>query len=41
MKFRIRDVLITIVDTVMFFGAMTAIYYGAAFYAAINAIPAQ
>lgn len=41
MKFRIRDVLTTVVETVMFFGAMATIYYGAAFYAAINAIPAQ
>ena len=41
MKFRIRDVLLTVVEATAFFGSMIAIYYGLAFYAAINTIPAQ
>ena len=36
MTFRIRDILLAVVETASFFGAMTAIYYGAAFYVALN-----
>lgn len=41
MNFRIRDILAAAVETMAFFGAMIALYYGFAFYAALNAPIAQ